>query len=233
MRLCALIKGVSGIVLENSETDRDKGKKMRNMKQRKIAEIMNNLIAEGDSIMLDASEIAQEIVRLLDKKELAVITNSASVAFWTVKKPGWRVLLTGGTLSSKTHAFVGPYTDRTLQRYQVDKAIISCDGIALSTEITDADMYYANSRKMMLAAAKEKILAVESDKFEKTAFAGIGTLCEMTTVVTDRKPDREWKKIFEKNKVQCLYPDMCEKDIPYRAKSAILKGVNSGMPFRV
>ena len=183
--------------------------------------------------MLDASGIALEIVRLLDKKGLTVITNSASVAFQIVKKPGWRVLLTGGTLSSKSHAFVGPYTDRTLQGYRVDKAIISCDGIALSAEITDADMYYANSRKMMLAAAKEKILAVESEKFEKTAFAGIGTLREMTTVVTDRKPDREWENIFEKNKVQCLYPGMCEKGISYRAKPTISKGINYGVSFRI
>ena len=233
MRLCALLKSVSGIVSESSEIDGDKGKKMRNMKQKRIAEIINNLIAEGDSIMLDASGIALEIVRLLDKKGLTVITNSASVAFQIVKKPGWRVLLTGGTLSSKSHAFVGPYTDRTLQGYRVDKAIISCDGIALSAEITDADMYYANSRKMMLAAAKEKILAVESEKFEKTAFAGIGTLREMTTVVTDRKPDREWENIFEKNKVQCLYPGMCEKGISYRAKPTISKGINYGVSFRI
>ena len=39
----------------------------------------------------------------------------------------------------------------------------------------------------MPAAAKEKILAVESEKFEKTAFAGIGTLREMTAAVTEQK----------------------------------------------
>jgi DeoR/GlpR family transcriptional regulator of sugar metabolism len=59
----------------------------------------------------------------------------------------------------------------------------------------------------MLDSAKEKILAVDSSKFGEIAFAKIGDLQNITTIVTDIKPDQKWLSKFEEYGVQCIYPE--------------------------
>ena len=59
----------------------------------------------------------------------------------------------------------------------------------------------------MLKAAKQKILAIDSSKFDKIAFTEIGTLDDITTVITDEKPEDKWLQVFENSGVECLYPE--------------------------
>ena len=54
--------------------------------------------------------------------------------------------------------------------------------------------------------AKEKILAVDSSKFDQVAFAEIGSLDQITTIVTDAKPETRWLQHFDKIGVKCIYP---------------------------
>ena len=74
-----------------------------------------------------------------------------------------------------------------IRSYHVDKAIISCKGIDVDAGITDSDELHANNKATMLAAATEKILAVDSSKFDKTAFTNIAPLDDLTMVITDEK----------------------------------------------
>ena len=57
-----------------------------------------------------------------------------------------------------------------------------------------------------LTRAKEKILAVDSSKFDQVAFAEIGSLDQITTIVTDAKPETRWLQHFDKIGVKCIYP---------------------------
>ena len=70
--------------------------------------------------------------------------------------------------------------------------------------------YNANScqdKRTMLKAAKQKILAIDSSKFDKIAFTEIGTLDDITTVITDEKPEDKWLQVFNNSGVECLYPE--------------------------
>ena len=59
-----------------------------------------------------------------------------------------------------------------LRSYHVDKAIISAKGIDMNAGLTDSDDLHANNKRTMLTRAKEKILAVDSSKFDQVAFDG-------------------------------------------------------------
>ena len=76
----------------------------------------------------------------------------------------------------------------------------------MSAGITDSDDLHANNKRTMLKAAKEKILAIDSSKFDKIAFTEIGSLSDITTVITDKKPESRWLQEFEKIGVKCVYP---------------------------
>lgn len=205
------IKSYGGAVInENVNIDLPFNiRKNRNVvgKQR-IAELISRQVNDGDSIMLDASSTAVYTVKALkDKKNLTVITSSVEIIIELFEVPDWRVLSTGGISREGSFALVGAQTDRMLRSYHVDKTIISCKGLDLTAGITDSDELQTNNKKTMLEAAKEKILAVDSSKFGKIAFTTVGMLKDITTVVTDEKPDYEWIQRFEELGIECIYPE--------------------------
>ena len=172
-----------------------------------IAELVSRLVKDGDSIMLDASSTAVYIAKTLQekgRKNLTVITNSIEIIIELFDVQDWTVLSTGGVSREGSFALVGPQTDKMLRTYHVDKAIISCKGIDVSAGMTDSDELHANNKTTMLAAAKEKILAVDSSKFDKIAFTEIGTLDDLTMVITDEKPEERWLQIFKDSRIKCI-----------------------------
>ena len=59
----------------------------------------------------------------------------------------------------------------------------------------------------MLESGKQKILAIDSSKFDQIAFTAIGMLEDITTVVTDEKPEAKWLQAFEELGIECIYPE--------------------------
>ena len=106
-------------------------------------------------------------------KKLTVITNSVEIIVELFDMPEWNVISTGGISREKSFALVGPHTDAMIRSYHVDKAIISCKGLDLEIGMTDSDEHDANSKRMMLKSAKERILVADHTKFGETAFTKV------------------------------------------------------------
>ena len=159
-------------------------------------------------MILDASSTAVYIAKALkEKNNLTVITNSIEIVMELLDAPGVTVISTGGVSREGSFALVGPQTDRMLKSYHVDKAVISCKGFDLDNGFMDSDELHANNKRTMLKAAREIILAADVSKFEKSAFITVGTLSDITTVVTDEQPGEEWLKKFGEYNVECIYPE--------------------------
>lgn len=175
--------------------------------KQKIAGLVEGLVSEGEAVMLDVSSTAVYIARELKKKEkLTVITNSVEIIVELYDMPKWTVISTGGTVREKSFALWGPHTDEVLSSYHVDKAIISCKGLDLENGITDYVEQDASSKRMMLRAAKERILVADYTKFDTTAFTKVTDWAFITKIVTDRKPAKKWLDEFERLRIECIYP---------------------------
>ena len=195
------IKSYGGAVInENANVDLPFNiRKKRNViSKQKIAEVISSRIKDGTSIMLDASSTAVYIAKALkERKNLTLITNSIEILIEMFDTPNVNVLSTGGAMREGSFALVGPQTDKMLNSYHVDMAIVSAKGFDLETGMTDTEELHANNKKTMLHAGREKVLAVDSSKFGKTAFTEIGTLEDISMVVTDAKPDEVWLQAFK------------------------------------
>ena len=205
------IKSYGGAVInENSNLDLPYNvrKNTNVLGKQKIASLISEMIHDGDNIMLDASSTAVAIAKAIkNKKELTVITNSLEIALELLETPGCNVISTGGLATGSSFALVGSVTDKTLRSYYVDKAIISCKGINMYAGFTESDERHANNKASMFYMAKTKILAIDSSKFDKIAFAKIGDLREISKIVTDKKPEEEWLQKFEELGVECIFPE--------------------------
>ena len=205
------IKSYGGAVInENANVDLPFNiRKKRNViSKQKIAEVISSRIKDGTSIMLDASSTAVYIAKALkERKNLTLITNSIEILIEMFDTPNVNVLSTGGAMREGSFALVGPQTDKMLNSYHVDMAIVSAKGFDLETGMTDTEELHANNKKTMLHAGRQKVLAVDSSKFGKTALTEIGTLEDISMVVTDAKPNEVWLQAFKEYGIECIYPE--------------------------
>ena len=179
-------------------------RKQTNIKQKKIiAELVSDMIQDGEHIMLDASSTALYIAKSIrDKENITIITNSLEVMIELADKKGWRVLSTGGLMKEGALALIGPQTEKMIDNFHVDKAIISCKGIDKNKGITDSNEADVEIKKHMINAAKEVILVVDSAKFDKISFIKMENFSNIDYIATDTNPSEEWHDTFERNGVK-------------------------------
>ena len=158
--------------------------------------------------MLDASSTAVFVAKnIKNKKNITVITNSIEILIELSDVAGWKILSTGGTMKEGSLALVGHQAQKMLATFHVDKAIVSCKGIDMIKGFSDSSESFAELKKTMLRCAFQKILAIDSSKFDKIAFIQIGELQDISMVVTDKKPDDKWMQVLSGAGVTCLYPE--------------------------
>ena len=177
--------------------------------KQQMADIAASLVQEGDHIFLDASTTAVFIARELKEKErLTVITNSMEILLELSDVSGWNIISTGGVMKEGYLAFLGSKTEDAIRSYYVDKVIISCKALDHEWGIMESQEAFGTTKKAMIASGREKILVVDSTKFDQTAFSVAGKLRDIDVVVTDRKPSGKWLAHFAEEGVECRYPGM-------------------------
>lgn len=203
------VKTYGGAVLnEDNNTDMPFNiRRKTNMQgKRIIAEIIEALVNDGESIIVDPSTTAVAIMKALrSKRKLTVITNSIEVLVELTDVVGWDIISTGGNLKENYLALVGPRAVDTIAAVNADKVILSCKGMDMEKGITDANELFTQVKKNMLTSAKEKILAVDRTKFNRIAFSQICSITDIDIVVTDVKPSEEWLRYFKEKGITCLY----------------------------
>ena len=177
--------------------------------KQQMADIAASLVQEGDHFFLDASTTAVFIAKPLKQKErLTVITNSMEILLELSDVSGWNIISTGGVMKEGYLAFLGSKTEDAIRSYYVDKVIISCKALDHEWGIMESQEAFGTTKKAMIASGREKILVVDSTKFDQTAFSVAGKLRDIDVVVTDRKPSEKWLAHFAEEGVECRYPGM-------------------------
>ena len=88
--------------------------------------------------------------------------------------------------------------------HNVDKAIISCKGIDIEKGITDSNELDSHIKKLMIDAAKTRILAVDSTKFEKVSFTKIVDYSKIDVLVTDHELNDDWKQALDNYEIEVI-----------------------------
>ena len=86
-----------------------------------MAEIVAEMVQDGDHIFLDASTTAVFIAKALkDKERLTVITNSMEILIELSDVSGWNIISTGGVMKEHTrlHRLAGLGVERLPERMQ-------------------------------------------------------------------------------------------------------------------
>ncbi len=174
--------------------------------KREIARLLSRIIRDGDHIMLDDSSTSLFVAKQIrEKKNLSIITNSVEIIMELSDVQGWNILSTGGMLKYESMALVGHQAEQMIRNYHVDRAIFSCKGVDLQNGVTDSSDFHSQVKRAMMASARQKILAVDSSKFDRTSFVRIAELTDLDAVVTEKQPSPEWMSSLSEASVDCIY----------------------------
>ncbi len=146
-------------------------------------------VADGESIVLDASTSALYIARHLKDRAawhgLTVVTNSIRIASELAGHPGITVLMLGGRVRWEALSVVGPLGDGVFRRVNVQKAFLGAAAFTLEAGLSDAMEEEAQIKRSMVAAAREVFAVVDHTKWGRVASATFCRTDRLTGVFTD------------------------------------------------
>ena len=154
--------------------------------KQQIARAAAQLILDGDTIFLEGSTTVFELARqLIHRQRLTVVTNSPSIVCELQRSPTITVLCTGGHLQKDTFYLSGEWAQRALSEIRLDKAVLGISAIDVEYGISTASQAEAQIKKIISKAAKTRIALADHGKFGKQAFAYVGPVTDINTLVTD------------------------------------------------
>ena len=151
-----------------------------------IAEYVVTMIENNDTVMFNSGTTTLTILRKIPKNmNLSIVTNSITIALEASSNPNFNVVLLGGAVNPKYQFVYGDNANAQLAKYHADKLILSVDGINPSTGFTTYYDREAEIDRLMLENSATKIIAADSSKLGRTAFAHIEPLDLADYIVTN------------------------------------------------
>lgn len=170
-----------------------------------IARKLTELVADGDTLMVDESSTAAYAVRALrQKKNITLITNSLELVREMNGQDTWHIISTGGSLKSDALALVGPHALRTVRSYHAAYAVLSCRGINEQLGLADSDDAVAQLKQAMVESCDCCILLADNRKFDRSGLVALGKLDMVDKLITDCPPSEAWRRRLEASGVEIL-----------------------------
>jgi DeoR family fructose operon transcriptional repressor len=167
----------------------------------RIAEAAVKLIKPGETILLDAGTTTFELAKkLLNFKNLIVATNDIAIAMELSKNSNLTLIVIGGILKKEYYTLTGIFSEMILKEIRVDKSFIGTDAVDVDFGIMNFNMEEVPVKRLMINAAKEKIVLCDHSKFKNVAFINICHLDKIDKFITGKDIDQNiLKKLQDKD----------------------------------
>jgi DeoR/GlpR family transcriptional regulator of sugar metabolism len=153
--------------------------------KRRIAAEVAELIADGESVVVDSGTTCLEVVRALAHRRLTVMPLSLHAANALAGAPRLKLLLPGGEPRPGELALTGPLAEASLAALRFDTAVIGCCGLTAAAGLTAYDLADAAIKRAAIASARRVIAVAEAAKFTRTALAFVTSAAALDAVVTE------------------------------------------------
>ncbi len=171
--------------------------------KKKMAALANELVHDGDSVILDSGTTIYELAKLLGKKQLFIATSSLLVAE-NANSDTARIHLSGGKLDPKFKTLSGYYAENFYETINCDYAFVGAGGVSLKCGITEFTEDAAALKRKMLSRARVGILMVDSTKIDTIQTFRAVALEDIDIIITDCIPPSEYMDFFENKGIKIL-----------------------------
>ena len=155
--------------------------------KQEIAKKAQSLIQEGDVIILDSGSTTTELAKLLvGYSQLTVITNAINIAGILGENPGITLIVTGGEFKAPTLSLTGEIAANTLKNLHASKLFLATAGISATMNLTYPGLSDLIVKQTMIDIADTVYLVADSHKVGVSAFATLGPITMVDTLITDK-----------------------------------------------
>ncbi len=154
--------------------------------KRRIGALAADLVKDGETIILDAGTTTTEIaLRLVNRRNLTVITNALNIAIILGAVPGNAVHMPGGQFKAPTLSLSGDKSVDYFRSIFAGKLFLATAGVALDAGLTYPSFADLQLKEAMIRAASRVYLVADSSKINKSSFTRLGSLELIHSFVTD------------------------------------------------
>ena len=160
--------------------------KLSRAEKQRIGAAAARLVGAGETVILDAGTTTIEIAkRLPENAEVTVVTCALNVAIEAGARAGTAVIVCGGILNPRTLSVVGHLVDGVLAELNAHRLFLATYGVDLAKGLTDRNVASAQTKRALIAAAREVVLVCDSSKVGELAPITVAPLSVVHRVVTD------------------------------------------------
>ncbi|MCP3822736.1 DeoR/GlpR family DNA-binding transcription regulator [Streptomyces sp. A3M-1-3] len=202
----AVVHGVSYELPLRYRTSRRAAEKQR------ISTAVAALIVPGEAVGLTGGTTTTEIARRLAARPdlatgspaLTVVTNALNIANELAIRPQFKIVVTGGVARPQSYELIGPLADGVLSQITMDTAVLGVDALDVIHGAAAHDEDEAAINRLLCERAQRVVIAADSTKLGKRAFARICATAEVDILVTDAAVPQETADRFTEAGVQII-----------------------------
>ncbi len=174
-------------------------------KKRKIGHAAAALVADHETIILDAGSTTTEVARhLTHRKDLTIITPGLNIALMLGSIQSFAVHMPGGQFKAPTLSLSGEKSAEYFNKIFVGKLFLATAGVSVGAGLTYPSFADLPIKRAMIKAAKEVFLVADSTKVDSNSFTLLGGLDLVNTFVTDDGLSDPQAKAFEKAGIRII-----------------------------
>jgi DeoR/GlpR family transcriptional regulator of sugar metabolism len=174
-------------------------------KKRLIGVKAAEMVANGETLILDSGSTTFEIARQLTKhKNLTIITYDLAIASRIAFDSSTTVMVTGGIRREGFNVLIGPVAENFLRQVTVNKSFLSIDAIDFKQGITNATFAEVSIKQQIIKAGREVILVADHSKFGNVALAKVCSVEQINYVITDSGIDESIVQGFQQYNIPMI-----------------------------
>jgi DeoR family transcriptional regulator, aga operon transcriptional repressor len=152
------------------------------------------MIEAGQVVGLNGGTTTTEVARALATRQdlssgaapaVTVVTNALNIATDLAIRQHIKIVVTGGVARTQSYELTGPLATGVLEQVVLDVAIVGVDAIDADAGATAHHEGEASINRLMARRAAQVIIAADSSKVGRRAFARICAASEINVLVTD------------------------------------------------
>ncbi|OOM06649.1 DeoR/GlpR family DNA-binding transcription regulator [Clostridium saccharobutylicum] len=174
-------------------------------KKSKIGRAAANLIEPDDLIIIDAGTTTEKLAQnISDDLNLTALFYTTNILIALKSKENINLIFSGGYFHPNTQMFESPEGISLIEKTRAAKAFISAAGIHNQLGVTCSNNYEVATKRAIINSSVEKILLVDSQKFDIVKSSYFADLSEFTTIITDNEISQEWIQHLENLNIRLI-----------------------------
>ena len=158
--------------------------------RRLIAQYAATLVEKGDSLFINTSRNALQMLEYVKTRNVTVITNNGK-ALRMDYNDGISIILTGGEIRYPKEALVGDFAIRNVQNVFPKKAFIGCSGFSPVSGMTTEIAGEVKINELMIQNAEEVYVLADHTKIGKKSSFTSSPVQKIGHLITDEKAPRQ------------------------------------------